>query len=456
VGILAQSHYLKGVQVDAPYTDSQRALRQTQDAIASGALTIYEATFLYEDVLVKVDILNRKSSRHSWDIIEVKSSTQVKDVHLPDAAVQMWVCRGSGLNVKSVSIMTINNQCAFPDLSNLFNLTDVTKEIEALAAGIPASIKTFKKILAAEKAPEIEIGRHCDSPYACAFKAHCWSACEIPEVSVFDIPRLAEDKKWARYHDGEVDLKALDPDEFNAAQARMIEYTISNKRFTDPKAISKALHDWTFPMSFLDFETIGPAIPRYNGQRPYQQLPFQFSCHFRKGLGAELEHCEYLHMTDTDPREAISRALIELVPKIGSVVAYNMGFESGVLNSLAESFPKFKKGLLSIADRLVDPLPIFRAHVYDPNFRGSFSIKAVAPAILGKAASYEGMEVGGGTEAQSVYLEMIAASTSPSQKKKLRQCLIEYCTKDTMGMVGLVDWLFKSTKATRLVKKDRV
>jgi hypothetical protein len=109
------------------------------------------------------------------------------------------------------------------------------------------------------------------------------------------------------------------------------------------------LHDWTFPMSFLDFETIGPAIPRYNGQRPYQQLPFQFSCHFRKGLGAELEHCEYLHMTDTDPREAISRALIELVPKIGSVVAYNMGFESGVLNSLAESFPKFKKGLLRMS-----------------------------------------------------------------------------------------------------------
>ncbi len=456
VGVLAQSHYSGGILIDATYTESERALKQTQDAITSGALSIYEATFSHEDVLVKVDILKRNGASHAWEIIEVKSSTQVKAVHIPDAAVQLWVCRGAGLNVKSVSIMTINNQCTFPDLSNLFNLTDITKEADDFIVGIPTTMKAFKVMLASAKTPKIEIGKHCDDPYGCSFKTHCWSSCKIPAVSVFNIPRLSDEKKWAHYHDGKVDLKKLDPQDFNATQARMIEFTVSKKRFIDSKAISKAIKGWTYPMSFLDFETIGYAIPRYNGQRPYQQLPFQFSCHIRIGFDAELQHCEYLHMADTDPRESISRALVDLVPETGSVVAYNMGFESAVLKSLAEMFPKFKNRLLNIVNRLVDPLPIFRAHVYDPDFQGSFSIKNVAPALLGKSASYQGMAVGDGTEAQSVYLEMINPLTKPLDKEKLRLSLIEYCTKDTMGMVELVDWLQKNATAASVRKKGGV
>ena len=230
----------------------------------------------------------------------------------------------------------------------------------------------------------------------------------------------------------------------------MIQCTVDGRRFVDSKAISKEMEDWIYPLSFLDFETIGYAIPKYNGQRPYQQLPFQFSCHIRQKQGGKLEHREYLHMTDTDPRESVCRALIEMVPKSGSVVAYNMGFENGVLQSLAELFPKYKKKIKSIAARLVDPLPIFRAHVYDRAFSGSFSIKNVAPALLGKDASYEGMAVGDGTEAQSAYMEMINPSTVEKRTEELRKGLIEYCTKDTKEMVDLVDWLFEAAQDVKL------
>ena len=450
VGILAQKYYPGGVLIDAPYKDSPLALMQTQDAIAAGTNTIYEATFIHGDVLVKIDILNRKSPKHAWEIVEVKSSTQVKDVHIPDAAVQAWVVRGAGFKLKSVSIMTINNQCTYPDLSDLFNVTDVTKEVDAYRSDIPPIVAKFKKLLGSTKSPKVDIGPHCDDPYSCGFKTHCWSACKISDVSIFDIPRLSTDAKWESYRAGKIDLKSLDPDDFNATQSRMIECTVAKKRFVDSNAIAKALKAWKHPLSFLDFETIGYAIPRYNGQRPYQQLPFQFSCHIQKTSRGKLGHCEYLHSTDTDPREDISRTIVELVPESGSVVAYSMGFESGVLKTLADLFPKYRNGLLNIVDRLVDPLPIFRSSVYDPGFRGSFSIKQVAPAILGKSASYEEMDIGGGTEAQSAYMEMINPSTEKKRREELRRGLIEYCTKDTKGMVDLVSWLFEAAQGVKL------
>src|SRR5207249_868715 len=151
-------------------------------------------------------------------------------------------------------------------------------------------------------------------------------------------------------------------------QRRMIECTTGQSRFIDSVGIGDSLKTWTYPLSFLDFETIGYAVPRIDGQRPYQQLPFQFSCHFRTTADSPLEHREYLHSDDSDPREAVALALIALVPENGSVVAYNMGFEKSVLNGLAEIFPQHNEGLTRIAGRLVDPLPIFRAHVYDPAF----------------------------------------------------------------------------------------
>ena len=156
----------------------------------------------------------------------------------------------------------------------------------------------------------------------------------------------------------------------------------------------------------------------------------------------KLEHRDYLHEEDSDPREAVSAALAASVPTEGSIVAYNMAFESGVLRKLAEQFPKYRKALLGMVSRLVDPLPVFREHVYHPAFRGSFSIKAVAPALLGNAASYEELEVGDGSAAQAAYLEMIHSKTSRTRKAELRRHLERYCKKDTQGMVDLVKWLF--------------
>jgi len=445
VGIFAQKQFPDGVLVDAAFNETKKALEQTKKAIESGALAIIEATFEHENVLVKVDILHRKSAKAAWEIFEVKSSTGVKEVYLQDASVQLWVVRNAGLKVKKISIQHINNKCTYPNLDDLFATVDVTEECEELQSEIPKIVSRLQKMLKGSE-PKISIGAHCSDPYPCAFQAHCFSKCKIPEISVFDIPSLKTELKWELYNAGKADLRTLDVEDFNVTQRRMIECTVAKKRFVDSSSILKEIKKWEYPMSFLDFETIAFAIPRYEGVKAYQQIPFQFSCHIKDSAKAKLKHVEYLHADGTDPREQLSKALAQLIPETSSVIAYNISFEKTVLLKLSDEFPKFSKKLKSIAERLVDPLPLFRKFVYDPGFCGSFSIKTVAPAILGKSASYEDLVLGDGSAAQCAFLEMIHADTTKVRKKELADSLIEYCTKDTMGMVQLVEWMFEVAK----------
>ncbi|MBI3555600.1 MAG: DUF2779 domain-containing protein, partial [Deltaproteobacteria bacterium] len=156
------------------------------------------------------------------------------------------------------------------------------------------------------------------------------------------------------------------------------------------------------------------------------------------------EVAAYLHGDAGDPRAPLAAALVKAIGSKGSVVAYNQGFEARVLNELSELFPEHAKKLSTVVDRLVDPLPIFRSFVYDAEFMGSFSIKSVAPALLGAKAGYEGLVVGDGQAAQIAFSEMVFGSDAVSGARRagLRAALLDYCRKDTEEMAGLVAWLF--------------
>lgn len=447
VGSEAQKRFPNGVLIIAPFNQPDQAVEETAAAIRSGALVLYEAAFHHEDVLVRIDILHRDSIESPWNICEVKSSTEVKNQHIEDAAIQSWVLRGCGEDVKSVSIMHINNECVFPNLEKLFTLEDVTTRVEGLFSLIPGQVAKFKEMLQKSKPPKFDIGPHCDDPYECGYKSQCWRDRKLPDLSVLDVPNLNSKKKWELYRKGIVDLAQLisTEEKLSIIQRRMIEVSISNQRFIDFKAIRRELSAWTYPLHFLDFETIGPAIPRYLGTRPYEQVPFQFSCHVQSSAGGPIIHTEYLHDSKSDPREPLVKALVESIGDQGSVVAYNKGFESGCLSALARALPKYSDQLLNIAERLVDPLPIIREYVYDREFKGSFSIKSVAPALLGSELSYDGMSVSNGSEAQVAFDELISGVSNPKRKVDLRQAMLDYCRKDTIAMVNLVEWLFQSS-----------
>lgn len=285
-------------------------------------------------------------------------------------------------------------------------------------------------------------GAHCTSPNECGFKAHCWGEKKIPSLSVLDLPQI-RDKKWNYYSQGIIGLDDPRLTELSPIQQRVVEVFKAGTRFVDVTAIKSAIATWKFPLVFLDFETINPAIPRYTGCGPYQHVPFQFSVHLWNSPDANVEHREFLFDSSGDPRPTLIPQLIEACKGDGSIVAYYGKFESDRISELIRFSPNHTEELESINARIVDPLPIFREHVYDNAFGGSFSLKAVAPAILGAVHSYDGMAVADGSAAQRAFEELISDQTQPSRKSELRGAMLEYCRKDTQVMVDLVKWLYE-------------
>ncbi|MGZ3688292.1 MAG: DUF2779 domain-containing protein [Bdellovibrionota bacterium] len=444
VGALARERFPGGVLIDVPHYRPEEALAQTAAAIENGAEVLFEAAFEAQGVLVRVDVLRKQSS--GWELIEVKSSTQVKDEHLQDLAIQAWVLAAAGLRVNTMSVMVLNRECRYPDLSNLFVSFDRTAEVHALSESTEKVIRTLQKMIAGKQEPDVAIGAHCDSPYECAFKSHCWKG--APEISVLNIPGLRN--RWELFESGTVALSPEIPG-LSPQQLKMVRSTLSGERVVDAAQIAQALSKWEAPFSYLDFETIAPAVPRYDGVGPYQQTVFQFSLDI-EGEGGGLTHHEYLHADPSDPRPKVIAELIRTVPAQGSVIAYYSQFEEARLRELAD-FADHRgdsasaASLRGIADRLVDPLPVIRAHVYDPAFEGSFSIKAVAPALLG--IGYDGMEVGNGSQAQLAFEELISPRITPARKAALTRAMLEYCGQDTMAMVKLVQWMRETFKGPK-------
>ena len=444
VGDKAREVEGKGILINAEYWDYQGGHDKTQEAIAHGETIIFEAAFLHEKLYARADIL--KKSKNGWELIEVKKSTSVKDYHLQDAAIQTTIIEATGFKLNKIAIRHINNEMVFPKFKELFTTVDVTDEVRALQNEIKKQISRLSDLAADKKEPKKEIGPHCADPFECGFKDHCWK--HVPEKSVFDLPKLNEAKKWALFNDGKTKISHLDADDFTGTTARAITVTKSKKLHVESDKIEKELKQWKWPLYFFDYETIGPSIPRYPKTSPYNQIPFQFSCHIWKTESDKvLEHFEYLHTDTTDPRPGIIKAMIKGFGKKGSIVAYNKAFEIGVIKKLADFDKENRAELLALVDRFVDPLPIVRDAVYHPDFLGSFSIKYVAPSLIGDKFSYRGLAIADGSQAQSAAERILTGKIEGKAKSQVVEDLLKYCRQDTLAMVEIVRWLIASAKS---------
>ena len=333
--------------------------------------------------------------------------------------------------------MHINSAVRAPDLGSLFTTVDVTKKIQPEREKLRPKINELHNMLTQSHAPQREIGPHCDSPYECPFKAHCWK--KVPDKSIFEIPSIGE-KVWELYQQG---IASISDPRFipTRSQENRVKAVRQNRRWIDSDRIKKLMEPFRWPLYFLDFETVGHEIPVYIGTRPFEQVPFQFSCLFQREPGGVLEEVCYLHDERSDPRPQLTEKLLAALPGHHPIVAYNKDFEAECIRGLAEFDSARRKELLALNDRLIDPLPIFRQAVYDPAFRGSFSLKAVTPAILGPEFEYSAMEICDGQAAQRAFAELVAAETTAERRAKLIKQMIEYCRRDTEATARLVGWL---------------
>ncbi|WP_432822670.1 DUF2779 domain-containing protein, partial [Trichloromonas sp.] len=421
VGILAQQLFPGGTEVPFEGLPFPVQLARTKQLIERGADVIYEASFSRGGIFVKVDLLVR--DLRSWRIYEVKMGTSVKEVNFDDVAVQHYVLTGCGLDISRSFLVHIDNSYVRQgdiEVGRLFHGEDITAEVLARQAAMPELVEQLRDTLREDGEPAIDIGPWCVNPYECDFIPYCWR--HVPEDSIFDLRGKGLDK-FACYREGKVRLADLDCDELNDAQRFQAEATLERRDVTDVAAIRDFLDTLWYPLCHLDFETFDTPIPPFDGTRPYQKIPFQYSLHIQQCEGAEPEHFEYLAEPHIDPRRELAEKLLREIPAGACVLTYNMAFEKSVLRELAELFPDLADALLQRVDNVRDlMLPFKKRHLYRWPMRGSYSIKAVLPA-LAPDLSYQGLGVADGQMARLAYREM-CTTEDPARLAEIRRDLL--------------------------------
>ena len=441
IGELAQNLFPGGKELAFPEDrDFSSMLEATKDYLEQGVPAIFEAAFQEAGVLVLCDIL--VPTEGGLNCYEVKSSTKVKDYHLEDASIQYYVLKETGLSVQKMHVMTLNpnyyKEGENLDLEQLFTIHDVTDKIKAKQAAIPAKLEAMKAMLR-DSEPQQAIGSHCTDPFACEFINYCWP--KLPQPSVFDIPRIGK-KAWPLYEAGKVALEDLEPTDLSTKKAQYVERQLKGLDHYEPVAIKQWLEGLKFPLYFLDFETIMPALPLFPKTRPYQpHFAVQYSLHILREPKAELEHFEYLANFEQDFRPELAQNLVQQLAKEGTILAYNQSFEISCLNRLIEWCPEQKDGLAALLPRFKDLIVPFRKDwYYKPAMGGSNSIKSVYPAMFPNAEqSYQSLQIADGAAATQALLSLAVQGLDPHsmEDQVLKKDLLAYCELDTLAMVEI-------------------
>lgn len=450
VGDLAMGLFGEYVEVTSYKKDGGLDLNRmkalTRMYLAEGRENICEASFDYRGLYCAVDILRR--SGDGYAIYEVKSSTSPDHhVYVVDTSYQKYVLEKCGLKINAVYIVTIDPSYVFDgvlDLKKLFGITDITALTEEETGAVEETLKAAEGVMSSMEEPAVDLSASCEDPYPCAFFGYCTR--KLPSPSVFHLYRLAYEKKLALYHAGIRSYQDLLENgcELNGMRRRQVEYALEDRgTYIDKEGIDEFLHTLSFPLCFLDFETIQPVIPLYIGTRPYQQIPVQYSIHILKEASGTPEHREFLGRSEEDPRRALAERLIADIPADACVLAYNKSFECSRIKELAEAFPDLAESLLKIKENIKDLLePFQRGYYYNRDMGGSFSIKSVLPAIYpdDPSLNYHNLEeVHNGSEAMELFPRL--KDFPAKERAQAEQNLLKYCELDTFAMVKVYEEL---------------
>jgi hypothetical protein len=440
VGVLAQGLYPGGVTITEDHLHLTEAVRSTEEAVKSGAKVLYEAGAEHGNVRARADIM-AKNADGTWDMIEVKSSTDVHDEYIYDLGIQRWIFEGSGYRIRKTVLCHLDTGYVRQgelDIRQLFTQEDVTERVEEVFPGLAAMVVEQLDIVALKDEPKILPGRRCEEPNTCEFIDYCWKA--LPQGSVYELAgwkSIAEDL----FSRGSVLMKDIPADvKLNGAQKDQVEVLRTGEPIWKNKEIRKYLEDIEYPLYFLDFEAFMQAVPPFDRTSPYEHIPFQYSIHRIDEPGREPVHLEYLASGTGDPRMELCGRLLEDLGDGGTVFSYSP-YEVRMMNGLGAMFPDKAGRLQKAVYRVVDLAGPFRSRfVVHPGFGGSYSIKKVLPALV-PGMGYGDMEVGQGMEAVAAYRRLGDPALPAAERESLRKALLVYCAQDTLAMVKLFEIL---------------
>ena len=422
--------------------DLGKMIENTADAIKRGVENICEASFSHDGLYCAVDILRKE--KDGYAIYEVKSSTEPKYIYIVDISYQKYVLEKCGVKVTGTYVVNIDSDYLFDgtlDIQKLFKITDVSALVEQEYGihHIEAELDYAKRTLESKDEPDLDLSVGCQNPYPCAFWKYC--SRHIPTPSVFDIYRMSFTKALELYKQGITDVKdVLASAKLNALQKQQIDYILNDKpAYVDKDGIKSFLNGLSYPLYFLDFETMQLVIPEYPNSHPYQQITFQYSLHYIESENGELKHKEFLGVSGEDPRRDLAEQLVADIPKNACVLAYNRGFERGRIKELSKLFPDLAGRLMKIHANIQDLIdPFHHGHYYNKAIGNSFSIKSVLPAMFpdDPELDYHNLEgVHNGGEAMTLY--PLIKDMPPAEQEIARRNLLKYCELDTYAMVKI-------------------
>ena len=445
--------------------DLSKMAEQTRQWMDEGVENICEASFICEGGYCAVDILRKTAD--GWAIYEVKSTSfpefngqEAKlEKYAPDIAYQKWVLTQCGVNVTGTYLVCLNSDYVRQgelDINQLFVINDMKEMVENEYPKVQARVSQAMKVINSEQEPDTELSECCMKPYGCAFWEYCKRQHGVSSPSVFDIyggkgkGGFTCKKKLDCYHQGLVSFEDLHSTDIGPIQNMQIKAALTGKDFINPDGIRKFLDKLTYPLYFLDFETMQDAVPQYDGAKVYAQITFQYSLHIKTSADAPYDHEEYLAPSDgSDPRRKLAEQLCKNIPKDVCTLAYNKIFECGRIRELAALYPDLAPHLLNIADNIKDLIDPFRAgDYYVPAMGGSFSIKSVLPALFpgDSELDYHNLDerCQNGGDAMSIFSRI--KDMEPEEAKASRQALLDYCKLDTWAMVKVWEKLKKVIK----------
>jgi hypothetical protein len=363
----------KGV-VFEPRVDGYDEVVIRTAALIDAQRPLFEAGFSAGGVRAYVDVLLplRRKGQKVWRMVEVKSSTEVKDTYKDDVAIQAYVARTAGVKLDSVALAHIDSQWVYPgggDYQGLLKEVDLTEDAFGLEKEAKRWIAEAQVIARKRREPEIDVGRQCSEPYPCGFLDYCQRDADEVEFPVTWLPGNKNNKLRALIEvDGVSDLREVPDELLNPRQLRVKTHTLAGSVYFNADGAAAALAAHKLPALFLDFETINLAVPIWQGTRPFQQIPFQFSLH-RLSRTGKLTHEDFIDLSGQDPSRKLAEALIGACGERGPIFVYS-AFESSRIGELAKRFPRLSRPLLAINERLVDLLPIASDHYYHPRPAG--------------------------------------------------------------------------------------
>jgi hypothetical protein len=446
--------------------DYYNEVKKTEQAIKSDDINvIFEGAFEYLNTLVRTDVLIRK--KNGWELLEAKASTKLKSEHIPDITIQSFIVRECmkqfGHDLISIKLIHVNGgfilkkEGDYKDLINDEN--DITEEINE--EKIPNYIKDLMPLTNKNSPnPGIEMGDQCNKPYVCDYQDRCKSLLPKPDITPFTVlPYIGKDKKLIEFmkSKGTIDLQKVpskffkDRKDFAPGYHKIIQEVHKKNKPWFSSNLKQIFNKFTYPLYFMDFETVGQVVPTIIGTTPYYPLPFQWSVHKWESKDKEIDKGKYfLKFNDQDIEHQFIESLLKALGEKGTIFAHNAkGVEIKILEKLKEkdSCKDLSDKIDNLINRVKDSAIIAKHNFYSPLMNGEWGIKSIIKAIPGSSVSYDEKDnLAGGDEAQLAWFTYTNPKTSIEEKEKLKKLLLDYCSKDTLAVYHLVKYLINLSK----------